>query len=89
MFRPSRELRLIASLPLRAIWARMATFSAGRKAQIERSLERFDLYPNRLLGDSSYGSAECSASWSTSRGSSHTVLPQAGITKGAALDRSF
>lgn len=25
---------------------------------IERSLERFDLYPNRLLGDSGYGSAE-------------------------------
>jgi hypothetical protein len=25
---------------------------------IERSLERFDLYPSRLLGDSAYGSAE-------------------------------
>ncbi len=25
---------------------------------IKRSLERFDLYPNRLLGDSGYGSAE-------------------------------
>jgi hypothetical protein len=25
---------------------------------IERSLERFDLYPKRLLGDSAYGSAE-------------------------------
>src|SRR5262245_45076965 len=25
---------------------------------IERSLERFDLYPSRLLGDSGYGSAE-------------------------------
>ena len=25
---------------------------------IERSLERFDLYPARLLGDSAYGSAE-------------------------------
>src|ERR1700741_5064564 len=28
------------------------------KRMIERSLERFDLYPNRLLGDSGYGSAE-------------------------------
>jgi hypothetical protein len=27
-------------------------------AMIERSLERFDLYPSRLLGDSGYGSAE-------------------------------
>jgi hypothetical protein len=28
------------------------------KRMIERSLERFDLYPNRLLGDSGYGSPE-------------------------------
>src|ERR1700744_4899010 len=28
------------------------------KRMIERSLERFDLYPNKLLGDSGYGSAE-------------------------------
>jgi transposase len=28
------------------------------KRMIQRSLERFDLYPNRLLGDSAYGSAE-------------------------------
>lgn len=28
------------------------------KCMIERSLERFDLYPSRLLGDSGYGSAE-------------------------------
>lgn len=28
------------------------------KRMIERSLERFDLYPRRLLGDSAYGSAE-------------------------------
>ncbi|MCP1747325.1 transposase [Bradyrhizobium japonicum] len=28
------------------------------KRMIERSLERFDLYPNQLLGDSGYGSAE-------------------------------
>lgn len=28
------------------------------KRMIERSLERFDLYPTRLLGDSGYGSAE-------------------------------
>ncbi len=28
------------------------------KRMIERSLERFDLYPARLLGDSAYGSAE-------------------------------
>src|SRR5271165_5341971 len=27
------------------------------KRMIERSLERFDLYPSRLLGDSAYGSA--------------------------------
>ncbi len=28
------------------------------KRMVERSLERFDLYPSRLLGDSGYGSAE-------------------------------
>src|SRR5215813_10358396 len=28
------------------------------KRMIERSLERFDLYPSRLLGDSAYGSAD-------------------------------
>jgi hypothetical protein len=28
------------------------------KRIIERSLERFDLYPSRLLGDTAYGSAE-------------------------------
>src|ERR1700690_1680738 len=28
------------------------------KSMIERSMERFDLYPARLLGDSAYGSAE-------------------------------
>jgi hypothetical protein len=28
------------------------------KRMIERSMERFDLYPARLLGDSAYGSAE-------------------------------
>jgi hypothetical protein len=28
------------------------------KRMIERSLERFDLYPSRLLGDSGYGAAE-------------------------------
>nr|WP_187437500.1 hypothetical protein [Bradyrhizobium rifense] len=28
------------------------------KRMMERSLERFDLYPSRLIGDSSYGSAE-------------------------------
>jgi transposase len=28
------------------------------KRMIQRSLERFDLYPSRLLGDSAYGSAE-------------------------------
>ena len=28
------------------------------KRMIERSLDRFDLYPARLLGDSAYGSAE-------------------------------
>jgi len=28
------------------------------KRMIERSIERFDLYPRRLLGDSAYGSAE-------------------------------
>src|SRR6201987_6107341 len=27
------------------------------KRMIQRSLERFDLYPSRLLGDSAYGSA--------------------------------
>jgi hypothetical protein len=25
---------------------------------IERSMERFDIYPARLIGDSAYGSAE-------------------------------
>src|SRR3979409_1373972 len=28
------------------------------KRMVERSMERFDLYPARLLGDSAYGSAE-------------------------------
>ena len=28
------------------------------KRMIERSLEHFDLYPERLIGDSAYGSAE-------------------------------
>jgi hypothetical protein len=28
------------------------------KRMIERSLERFDLYPSRLFGDSGYGSVE-------------------------------
>jgi hypothetical protein len=28
------------------------------KRMIQRSLERFDLYPGRILGDSAYGSAE-------------------------------
>lgn len=43
------------------------------KRMIERSLERFDLYPSRLLGDSGYGSAEMLGWWSTSTGSSHTL----------------
>jgi hypothetical protein len=32
------------------------------KRMIERTMERFDLYPARLLGDSAYGSAEILAS---------------------------
>ena len=28
------------------------------KRMIERAMERFDLYPARLMGDSAYGSAE-------------------------------
>jgi transposase len=36
------------------------------KRMIERSMERFNLYPARLMGDSAYGSAD----WSTSTGSS-------------------
>ena len=28
------------------------------KRMIERSMERFDLYPDRLIGDTAYGSAE-------------------------------
>jgi hypothetical protein len=28
------------------------------KRMIERAMERFDLYPSRLMGDSAYGSAE-------------------------------
>jgi hypothetical protein len=36
---------------------RQAEVLAARR-MIERSLERFDLYPARLLGDSAYGSAE-------------------------------
>jgi hypothetical protein len=36
---------------------RQAEVLAARR-MIERSLERFDLYPSRLLGDSGYGSAE-------------------------------
>ena len=41
------------------------------KRMIERSLDRFDLYPARLLGDSAYGSAQrCSDGSSTSMASS-------------------
>jgi hypothetical protein len=36
---------------------RQAEVTAAR-TMIERSLERFDLYPERLAGDSAYGSAE-------------------------------
>ena len=32
--------------------------SLAAKRMIERSIDRFDLYPARLLGDSAYGSAE-------------------------------
>jgi hypothetical protein len=43
-----------ALTPIHLITAAFSTESA----MIERSLERFDLYPSRLLGDSGYGSAE-------------------------------
>ena len=42
------------------------------KRMIERSMKRFDLYPARLMGDSAYGSAECSAGWCMSTASSRT-----------------
>ena len=39
------------------------------KRMIERSMERFGLYPARLMGDSAYGSPTCSAGWSMSTAS--------------------
>ena len=39
------------------------------KRMIERSMERFALYPAKLMGDSAYGSADCLAGWSMSTAS--------------------
>ena len=42
------------------------------KRTIERSMERFDLYPAKLMGDSAYGSAEMLGGWFMSTASSRT-----------------
>jgi hypothetical protein len=39
---------------------------------VERTLDRFDLYPERLIGDSACGSAECCTGWCMIAGSSRT-----------------
>lgn len=48
---------------------RQAEVTAAKR-MIDRAQDRFGLWPKRLLGDSGYGSAECSDGWSKSVGSS-------------------
>jgi hypothetical protein len=56
------------------------------KRMIERSLERFDLYPSRLLGDSGYGSAEM-LGWLLYK---HGIEPHVTVfDKSARTDGSF
>src|SRR6201985_3836466 len=56
------------------------------KRMIERSLERFDLYPSRLLGDSGYGSAEMLA-WLVYE---HGIKPHVTVfDKSARTDGTF
>src|SRR5258705_6283246 len=56
------------------------------KRMIERSMERFDLYPARLLGDSAYGSAEM-LGWLVYE---HGIEPHVTVfDKSARLDGTF
>src|SRR5260370_39178982 len=56
------------------------------KRMIERSIDRFDLYPARLLGDSAYGSAEM-LGWLVYE---HGIEPHVnGFDKSARLDGTF
>ena len=56
------------------------------KRMIERSMERFDLYPARLLGDSAYGSAEM-LGWLVYQ---HGIEPHVTVfDKSARLDGTF
>ncbi|MEA2861004.1 MAG: hypothetical protein QOC72_3043, partial [Methylobacteriaceae bacterium] len=56
------------------------------KRMIERSMERFDLYPARLLGDSAYGSAEM-LGWLVYE---HGIEPHVSVfDKSARLDGTF
>src|SRR5258707_9614912 len=56
------------------------------KRMIERSMERFDLYPARLLGDSAYGSAEM-LGWLVYE---HGIEPHVTVVdKSARLDGTF
>jgi hypothetical protein len=43
---------------VRATTAIRQAEASAAKRMIERSLERFELYPERLIGDTAYGSAE-------------------------------
>jgi hypothetical protein len=52
------------------------------KRMIERSIERFDLYPARLMGDSITARLRCSVGWSTSTASSPTVFDKSGRQDG-------
>src|SRR6202049_4247302 len=56
------------------------------KRMIERSMERFDLYPTRLMGDSAYGSAEM-LGWLVHE---HGIEPHVTVfDKSARQDRTF
>ena len=55
------------------------------KRMIGRSLERFDLYPSRLLGDSGYGSAEM-LGWLVY---DHGIEPHVTVDKSARTDGIF
>ena len=56
------------------------------KRMIERTMERFDLYPARLMGDSAYGSAEM-LGWLVYQ---HGIEPHVtGLDKSAPKDGTF
>jgi hypothetical protein len=51
----TEEVRFASDSPVEE--TRQAETLAAKR-MIERSLERFELYPERLIGDTAYGSAE-------------------------------